>query len=313
MVEIDPFLSFGAENLIEVTLDNRDDKTIPPGKPTDGLDFLYYGGLYRDVALIITPKVYLTDAVQADLPHAGGLLAETRCADERVAAVFVQATVGNRTAQARSVPVALMLLDEKGATVGMERGEARVPAGGSASFSSVFHIENPRLWSPDHPALYTLACRITNENGEEDTYEETTGIRFAQITEQGFSLNGKPLKLWGVNRHQQYPYIGLAASNEAQRREARLLKSMGINAVRLSHYPQSPAFLDECDRQGLILIEPVPGWQFCTGGVFRKRLLQNIRDMIRRDRNHPSVMVFEVSPNETPTFCAARPTAFSAA
>lgn len=124
MVEIDPFLSFGAENLIEVTLDNRDDKTIPPGKPTDGLDFLYYGGLYRDVALIITPKVYLTDAVQADLPHAGGLLAETRCADERVAAVFVQATVGNRTAQARSVPVALMLLDEKGATVGMERGEA---------------------------------------------------------------------------------------------------------------------------------------------------------------------------------------------
>lgn len=95
--------------------------------------------------------------------------------------------------------------------------------------------------------------------------------------------------------------------------EARLLKSMGINAVRLSHYPQSPAFLDECDRQGLILIEPVPGWQFCTGGVFRKRLLQNIRDMIRRDRNHPSVMVFEVSPNETPTFCAARPTAFSAA
>ena len=153
----------------------------------------------------------MTDAVQADLPHAGGLLAETRCADERVAAVFVQATVGNRTAQARSVPVALMLLDEKGATVGMERGEARVPAGGSASFSSVFHIENPRLWSPDHPALYTLACRITNENGEEDTYEETTGIRFAQITEQGFSLNGKPLKLWGVNRHQQYPYIGLAA------------------------------------------------------------------------------------------------------
>ena len=302
VVEIDPFLSFGAENLIEVTLDNRDDKTIPPGKPTDGLDFLYYGGLYRDVALIITPKVYLTDAVQADLPHAGGLLAETRCADERVAAVFVQATVGNRTAQARSVPVALMLLDEKGATVGMERGEARVPAGGSASFSSVFHIENPRLWSPDHPALYTLACRITNENGEEDTYEETTGIRFAQITEQGFSLNGKPLKLWGVNRHQQYPYIGLAASNEAQRREARLLKSMGINAVRLSHYPQSPAFLDECDRQGLILIEPVPGWQFCTGGVFRKRLLQNIRDMIRRDRNHPSVMVFEVSPTETPTF-----------
>ena len=305
VVEIDPFLSFGAENLIEVTLDNRDDRTIPPGKPTDGLDFLYYGGLYRDVALIITPKVYLTDAVQADLRTRAGLLAETRCADERVAAVFVQATVGNRTAQARSVPVALMLLDEKGrpwAWSGAKPGAA----GGSASFSSVFHIENPRLWSPDHPALYTLACRITNENGEEDTYEETTGIRFAQITEQGFSLNGKPLKLWGVNRHQQYPYIGLAASNEAQRREARLLKSMGINAVRLSHYPQSPAFLDECDRQGLILIEPVPGWQFCTGGVFRKRLLQNIRDMIRRDRNHPSVMVFEVSPNETPDFFARR-------
>ena len=213
VVEIDPFLSFGAENLIEVTLDNRDDKTIPPGKPTDGLDFLYYGGLYRDVALIITPKVYLTDAVQADLPHAGGLLAETRCADERVAAVFVQATVGNRTAQARSVPVALMLLDEKGATVGMERGEARVPAGGSASFSSVFHIENPRLWSPDHPALYTLACRITNENGEEDTYEETTGIRFAQITEQGFSLNGKPLKLWG---RQPPPAISIYRAGRLQ-------------------------------------------------------------------------------------------------
>lgn len=301
-VDIDAFLRFGAENQIEVTLDNRDDPSIPPGKPTDGLDFLYYGGLYRNVVLIVTPKIYLTDAVQANLPHAGGLLVETRRAEEWEACVFVQATLGNRTKQARRVPVSLALLDESGVPVCEWKGAAEAPAGGQASVSADFIVEHPRLWSPDAPALYTAVCRITNENGAEDTYQETTGIRFAQITEQGFALNGKPLKLWGVNRHQQYPYIGIAASDEAQRREARLLKSMGINTVRLSHYPQSPAFLDECDRQGLLLIEPVPGWQFCRGGVFRKRLVQNIRDMIRRDRNHPSVMIFEVSPNETPTF-----------
>lgn len=300
-VDIDPFLQFGASNLIEVTLDNRDDQSIPPGKPTKGLGFLYYGGLYRNVTLLVTPKVYLTDAVQANLPHAGGLLVETRSANEKEATVFVQATIANRTAQAHKAPVSLTLVDEKGAAVCAQEGETDVPAHGHALFSATFRVDNPRLWSPDSPALYTLACRIINETGEEDLYTETTGIRFAQMTEQGFLLNGRLMKLWGVNRHQQYPYIGVAASDEAQRREARLLKSMGMNTVRLSHYPQSPAFLDECDRQGLILIEPVPGWQFCTGGVFRRRLVQNVRDMIRRDRNHPSVMIFEVSPNETTT------------
>lgn len=302
MVEIDPFLELEAEQIMEVMLDNRDDKTIPPGKPTKGLDFLYYGGLYRDVTLLVTPKLYLTDAVHANLPHAGGLLLETRSANKHEAVVFAQATIGNQTGRAAKVPVSLTLLDETGVSVCSKAGMVGVPANGQASFSTVFHVEHPRLWSPNHPALYTLTCRITNETGGEDLYEETVGLRFAQMTDEGFLLNGKLTKLWGVNRHQQYPYIGLAASNEAQRREARLLKSMGINAVRLSHYPQSPAFLDECDRLGLILIEPVPGWQFCTGGIFRKRLVQNIRDMIRRDRNHPSVVIFEVSPNETPAF-----------
>lgn len=301
-VDIDPCLRFGAENQIEVFLDNRDDRSIPPGKPTDGLDFLYYGGLYRNVVLVVTPKLYLTDAVQADLPHAGGLLVETRRADQAQARVLLQATIGNRTERGQHTPVLLALLEEGGAVACEWRGAVDVPANGQATVSAELTVEQPRLWSPDAPALYAAVCRITNESGTEDTYQETTGIRFAQITEQGFLLNGKPLKLRGVNRHQQYPYIGIAAPDAAQRREARLLKSMGINAVRLSHYPQSPAFLDACDRLGLILIEPVPGWQFCTGGVFRKRLLQNIRDMIRRDRNHPSVMVFEVSPNETPTF-----------
>ncbi|MEG1608723.1 MAG: glycoside hydrolase family 2 TIM barrel-domain containing protein, partial [Clostridia bacterium] len=151
----------------------------------------------------------------------------------------------------------------------------------------------------DEPNLYDLSVKI-EKNGQiiEEAIEEI-GFRHAVVKEDGFYLNDKKIELFGTNRHQQYPYIGIAASENAQRREARLLKESGINTLRLAHYPQSPAFLSECDRVGIVVIDCVPGWQYWGGKVWQARLQQNLIDMIRRDRNHCSCIIFEITPNET--------------
>lgn len=297
-VELNDYLHPG-ENKILVFADNRDDKAIPPGKPTTGLDFVYYGGIYRNVYLIITPKLYLSDPVACGVVHGGGLLIETKSITQNAAEVYVKATFAN-TSEREAGFTAGFTVKNGDTIIAQQEKQCAAPVGNVAA-EHTFHIQNPLLWDPNEPNLYTLECNWTWEGGTY-THAEAFGIRTVQVTREGFLLNGRAVYLYGVNRHQQYPYVGQAASDNAQRREARLLKSMGINTVRLSHYPQSPAFLDECDKIGLLLIEPIPGWQFCQRGTFKKRMLQNVRDMVRRDRNHPSVVVFEVSPNETPFY-----------
>lgn len=296
--DIDKFLRYGAENELRVLLTNADDPDTPPGRPTGQLDFLYYGGLYRGVSLLVTPKVYLTDAVQAGRVHSGGLLIETVRAGEDEAELFVQAHLRNDTNQAVEGLVRFRIVGADGKVCAAQDVTAGIPAQGEAPATAALRVISPALWSIDTPVCYTCAVQLTVP-GAESVYAQRFGIRIARMTKQGFTLNGKVVKLFGVNRHQQYPYLGIAAPDEEQRREAHRLKAARINAVRLSHYPQSEAFLDECDKLGLLVIEPVPGWQYCKRGVFKKRLEQNLRDMIRRDRNHPSVVVYEVTPNET--------------
>lgn len=161
-------------------------------------------------------------------------------------------------------------------------------------------LESPRLWFPDAPNLYVLCTEII-ENGKVLDREETRiGIRKLEMTrEKGFVINGKPIRLVGSNRHMEYPYIGNALSDNAQYRDMHQIRSNGFNLVRLGHYPQDVSVLDACDELGLLVIEPIPGWQyFNKASLFTELTYRDVRHLIRRDRNHPSIVMWETTLNE---------------
>lgn len=149
------------------------------------------------------------------------------------------------------------------------------------------------MWHPYHPSLYTLNTQVLKRSKVLDGTSRQIGIRTIRYTAQeGFFLNGERLYIRGANRHQAFPYVGDAASNSMQVRDVINLKRGGYNAVRVAHYPSDPAFLEACDRYGLLVVECIPGWQFYNpDSIFIKRLYQVGRQMIRSDRNHPSVIL----------------------
>ncbi|MGG4340734.1 glycoside hydrolase family 2 protein [Paenibacillus lautus] len=302
MLDITEDVEFGGENVIAVRLDNRDNGAIPPGKPLESLDFSYFGGLYRNVKLHIIEKLHVTDAVFAGKQAGGGVFVKYSNVSKAAATVEVQTHVLNEHDHVKDVTVVTSIMDKQGRLLGTAESLIEtVSAGGDHTFEQMITLSNPRLWHPDHPYLYTLLTEITDGEGRKaDDLRTRIGIRTISFSKaNGFMINGERLVIRGTNRHQQYPYIGNAASNNAQYRDALKLKEGGFNFVRLGHYPQAPAFLDACDELGLMTVEPVPGWQFCAEGEFQEIVKQNIRDMIRRDRNHPCMIMWEVSLNET--------------
>lgn len=289
------------ENVIAVRLDNSDNPDVPPGKPLNKLDFSYFGGLYRNVWLIQTGDIHITDAVYANQVAGGGIFVAYSDVSGQSAKVHVKTNIKNKAAEPQEVQLITSIKDCRGNIVaqGSKPIEA-VQADSDYTFEEAVIVEKPDLWHPDHPYLYTLETKLENKSGLLDRRDTRIGIRTISCGKpDGFAINGKPLRLRGANRHQQYPYIGNAASDNAQYREAVKLKRAGFNFLRLCHYPQSVAFLDACDELGLMVVEPIPGWQFCKEGMFKDIVFQNVRDMIRRDRNHPSTVMWEVSLNET--------------
>ena len=152
----------------------------------------------------------------------------------------------------------------------------------------VCQLKRPVLWSPESPSLYTLNINVRQRNRLMDSEKVRFGIRDLKITPEGLWLNGKKRFLRGVNRHQEYPYIGYALSDEAQYRDARKIKEAGFDYVRLSHYPQSPAFLEACDEMGVLVLDAILGWQYFGDSLFIEHALHSARELIRRDRILPS-------------------------
>ena len=175
-----------------------------------------------------------------------------------------------------------------------------VKAGRDVDIFAEISLRSPDLWSPSKPDLYKLVTKVISDRKIKDIDTTKIGIRSFKITREYFAINDEKIFLLGVNRHQEYPFIGYALSNEAQYRDARKIKDAGFDCIRLSHYPHSPAFMDACDELGLVVIDAIPGWQyFNKDEAFQSQALQTCRDMIRRDRNHACVLAWEVSLNET--------------
>jgi beta-galactosidase len=295
-------LNYGKENEILVRLDNRENPAIPPGKPLNELDFLYYSGLYRNVSLYVTDKLHITSPLESHAILGGGVITGVRDLSRDAATITVSVHVSNDDRIPRSFHMKNTLLDAAGLDVASSRSElVELEPGQSRRLMTKMIVMQPALWSPDQPFLYTLQTELLSEKGVIDRRETRTGIRSVRITaDRGLVLNGDTVKVTGTNRHQEYPYIGYALSDEASYRDAFKIREAGFNLVRCSHYPPSPAFLDACDEIGLMVIDAIPGWQFIGDSLFREASVRNTRQMCRRDRNHPSVIMWEASLNETP-------------
>ncbi|MDZ7680509.1 MAG: glycoside hydrolase family 2 TIM barrel-domain containing protein [Fodinibius sp.] len=301
VVDITDKVSFTDENVLLVKLNNEDNPTIPPGKPIENLDFNYFSGLYRNAYLLIDDKLRISDPMEADRVAGGGLRVNYSDVSERSATVNLQTDIVNSGAQSQGGMVHTILKDESGNTVAKdEQAFDSVAAGDYLALNQQFELQNPQLWSPDHPHQYTLTVELRREGTVIDSKREDIGVRTFHFNEDNqFVLNGEEIQLRGTNRHQSYPYIGYALSDNAQYRDAYKIKKAGFNFIRTGHYPPSPAFLEACDELGILFMNAIPGWQFFGGEEFQNLAHQNVRNMIRRDRNHPSIVLWEASLNES--------------
>ena len=292
----------GDSCLLAVMTDNSDDKNFPPGKRQYTLDFAYHGGIYRDVWMIGKSSVAITDALEADKVAGGGVFVHFDNISGKKAEVYVDTEVHNSGKQTRTVAVETVLADAGDVPVKRVSQQVKLQAGESKTVRQRFAVRNPKLWSPDSPYLYRIQCRVKAGHEVLDGGVTRVGIRKAEFKgKDGFWLNGKPFgQLVGANRHQDFAYVGNALPNSQQWRDAKRLRDAGCTIIRVAHYPQDPAFMDACDEMGLFVIVATPGWQYWNKNPeFAKLVHRNTREMIRRDRNHPSVLMWEPILNET--------------
>jgi len=299
-IDISDVANYEGTNRLIVKADNHDHPEIPPGKPIANLDFCYYSGIYRNVSLLITSPLHITDAVDANLAASGGLRVWYPEISEQSAKIAVSTHIKNESSLSRNFVLNIKLADKNGKIVAQTiTDQHNLPAGGAVAVVQNLTIQKPGLWHPEHPHLYKLIVEIKERGIVTDRLTSRIGIRKFEIIGGKFTINGRPLLLTGTNRHQEYPYVGNALSDNAQYRDALKIKQAGFNIVRLSHYPQSPAFMAACDELGLLTIDAIPGWQFVGNEAFIQHAYKDARELIRRDRNHACVAMWELSLNES--------------
>jgi beta-galactosidase len=290
----------GKQNCILVKLVNVDNPHIPPGKPIKDLDFNFYGGIYRNAWLIIKNWTLISNAVAANHEAGGGVMVHYEDVTTASAKIVVKTEVLNEKASHSHYLINLNLIGKDGKVVSSSKSELRrLAEGGLTSFEQSMVVNRPALWSPMHPNLYTLKVQVVVNGKVVDEQTQKIGIKTFRFEKDGFYLNGDKVNIVGTNRHQEYPYIGYALSDNAQYRDAWKVKEAGFNFVRCSHYPPSPAFLDACDELGILVMDAIPGWQFFGDETFQKNSYKDIRDMLHRDRNHASIVLWEASLNES--------------
>ncbi len=304
IANVTEYIKYGEDNVIAVWADNSNDPSYPPGKPQDQLDFTYFGGIYRDCWMIVHNNVFITDPNYENETAGGGLFVSFGQISEKLAEVRLDAHIRNLSDKSFSGKVAYQLFDKDNRLVCQADKSFSVSKGKARKTSLTLTVENPELWEPDSPYLYQLHVLIKDKSGQTvDGYRRRIGIRSIEFKgKDGFWLNGKPYPypLIGANRHQDFAVIGNALSNSLHWRDAKKLRDAGLRVIRNAHYPQDPAFMDACDELGLFVIVNTPGWQFWNNEpVFAQRVYSDIRNMVRRDRNHPSVWMWEPILNET--------------
>jgi beta-galactosidase len=287
--ELTSHLDFDGDNVLAVDVDSSERPDIPPFGYE--IDYLTFGGIYREVFLRIVPATFIENIFVRPknvLTASPGI--DVDCFVQHLEASHVGLTIevelldGERVVAKASQPLAAS-------------GAATEPVAHTLHLEGLSGI---KLWSMEERNLYSARVRLRRGAQVLDEDSRRFGFREAQFTDHGFELNGKVIKLRGLDRHQTFPFVGQAMPGRAQRRDAQILRNkLKCNIVRTSHYPQSRHFLDACDEVGLLVLEEIPGWQHIGDDAWQQISVDNVRRMIRRDWNHPSIILWGVRINES--------------
>lgn len=282
--EITPYVHEG-ENTLFVMVDSNERNDIPPFGCV--IDYITYGGIYRDVNLYLLEPVFMTD-----------VLFRYDMTGENTAEVYPEFYVDNAGPAFTGV-IAVTVADREGRELLSYSQDVSVAAGCSHITLDRRAVNGITRWDPEDPHMYVVKAVLKKDAQELDTIEDDIGFRTYECRADGLFVNGRRIILVGMDRHQSYPYIGYSIGKRAQRADADLLKQYGLNTVRTSHYMQSQYFLDRCDEIGLLVFEEIPGWQFIGDEGFKQVVLQDVRSMIVTDFNHPGIFIWGVRINES--------------
>lgn len=274
-LDITAALIYGRENLLTVLVDSRESLNTPPFGHV--IDYMTYGGIYRDVYLEVKPTTYISD-----------VFVRAKANGEIDSDIKISGDISKRMRVRQSIYID-----------GFDYLLGEVAADEQLTILSV--AKNIKPWHIDSPTLYTVRTELLQGKYPIDTHEVKIGFRDAEFRADGFYLNGKKLKLRGLNRHQSYPYVGYAMPRSMQEMDAEVLKwELGLNLVRTSHYPQSQHFINRCDEIGLLVFTEIPGWQYIGDEEWQSRAIENTKAMVLQYRNHPSIILWGVRINESP-------------
>ncbi|MGD0570661.1 MAG: glycoside hydrolase family 2 TIM barrel-domain containing protein [Candidatus Sulfotelmatobacter sp.] len=287
--ELTPHIDFDGDNVLAVDVDSSERPDIPPFGYE--IDYLTFGGIYREVSLRIVPETFLENV----FARPNNVLSERPGLDVDCHVQYLDAS---------AEPLRLEVVLRDGDRV-VDKGSQNIPAS-AATAEAVVHtvhfanLSSVKLWGLAHPNLYRVDVSLWRGGQQVDSVSRRIGFREARFTDHGFELNGKVIKLRGLDRHQTFPFVGQAMPGRVQRRDAQILRNkLKCNIVRTSHYPQSRHFLDACDEAGLLVLEEIPGWQHIGDQAWQDISVDNVSRMIRRDWNHPSIILWGVRINES--------------
>ena len=282
-------IRWDGDNLLAVELDSSERPDVPPFGGE--IDYLTFGGIYRDVRLRLVPSTYIENI----FVKPGNALSDRPT-------VSVSCFVQRLDAQQKPLTLEAQLRDKDRVVATAHQS---IPAGSAGADPVAYEIAlsgfgSIRKWDLENPNLYTMVVRLKERDSIVDEDWRRFGFRTARFTDHGLELNGQQIKLRGLDRHQTFPFVGQAMAARGQRRDAFILKrELKCNIVRTSHYPQSPDFLDACDELGLLVFEEIPGWQHVGDEKWQELSIDNVRRMVRRDWNHPSIILWGVRVNES--------------
>jgi beta-galactosidase len=287
--ELTPHVDFDRDNVLVVEVDSTERPDIPPFGYE--VDYLTFGGIYREVSLRIVSHTSIENIfAQPKNVLSGKPTLDVQCFLES----DTYSLQGGLTLEAALYDGERMVAKN---AIKVQGGED------SPNWLSTLHLDNLgaiELWNLRSPKLYRVEVRLLRGTELLDHDTRRIGFREARFTPQGFSLNGTVVKLRGLDRHQTFPWVGQAMPARVQRQDALILrKNLKCNIVRTSHYPQSRHFLDACDEIGLLVLEEIPGWQHIGDLAWQDLAVDNVDRMIRRDWNHPSIILWGVRINES--------------